>query len=457
MTTRSVLLTAAIASAVLQFTACTPNEQPQTSRTEPTSSVPSSTASTSATGQVVHISAAAAAGGDGSAARPFRTIQQGVDQAPTGSTVLVSAGAYAGFAVTRDGVTISAAPGALVSVRGGADDVIEFDGVSGGAIDGLDVTGSQVRYGSGVKIDSSSGVVVRNSRVHDARTFGIVVVRSSNVVLQHNEIYGNADGIEERQASNLVIRANRIHSNLKEVDSGRGQEGINFYQSTGRVIVEWNSLWNNGTHFEVYGASNLVFRYNHLHSGQVMETGTTSGLPCAHNVFVRNVAYRGARKSSGLILRCAQDMLVAHNVLDGFDQFAFDVIDGLKGVAYGGSVERLRIVDNVVVRGRAHSIDSALPKSVVIDYNLVSNAGSTAQYGDFLCYVSGKGNARTLAQFRSWTGYEHHGISTDPRFVDGAHHDYHLTTGSLAINRGIVVLGESFKGTAPDLGRYEQR
>jgi parallel beta-helix repeat protein len=189
-----------------------------------------------------------------------------------------------------------------------------------------------------VKIDSSSDVTVRNSRLHDGRTFGIVVVRSSNIVLERNEIYGNADGIEERYASNLVIRANRIRSNLKEVDAGPSQEGINSYKSTGRMVVEWNSLWNDGTHFEVYGASNLVIRHNSLRDGQVMETGTTGGLACARNVFVRNVAYRGSRISSGLILRCAEDMLVAHNVLDGFDQFAFDVVDGLKGVPYGGSI-----------------------------------------------------------------------------------------------------------------------
>jgi len=432
---RSALIAAAVAAAVLQLTAC-------------------STAQTEVTTPIVHVSATAEAGGDGSAERPFSSIQHGVDKATAGSTVLVRTGAYGGFVVRRDGITIAAAPGAKVSVRGGADDVVEFNGVSGGALDGLDVTGSETTYGSAVKIDASTGVAVRNSRLHDARTFGIVVVRSTDVVLEHNEIHGNADGIEERLADNLVIRANRIHSNLKEVDAGRGREGINFYKSTGRVLVEGNTLWDNGTHFEVYGASNLVFRDNHLHSGQVMETGT-DGPPCAHNVFVRNVAYRGTRETSGLILRCAQDMLVAHNVLDGFDHFAFDVIDGLQGVRYGGSVERLRIVNNIVVRGRAYSIDNVLPASVEIDYNLVSNAGSTARYGDYVGYVGGRGNAGTLAQFRSWTGYESHGMSAAPRFVDPSSHDYHLQTGSPAINRGVVVPGESFMGTAPDLGRYE--
>jgi parallel beta-helix repeat protein len=171
-------------------------------------------------------------------------------------------------------------------------DVITFRGVSGGGIDGLDITASRSRYGSGMLIDGSTGVRVQRSRIHDGRTFGLVVVRSKRVLVIGNDVYGNADGIEERYASNLTIRANRIHGNLAEVDAGRGREGINFYKSTGRVTVESNTLWDNGTHFEVYGASGLVFRDNVMHDGQVMETGT-DGLPCADNVFMRNIAYCG--------------------------------------------------------------------------------------------------------------------------------------------------------------------
>jgi Protein of unknown function (DUF1565) len=110
--------------------ACSSAARPQTAGTD---AEPGSIASPSATSQVVYVSSSADAAGNGSAGQPFRTIQQGVDKASAGSTVLVSAGTYAGFTVTRDGVTVAAAPGALVSVRGGGADVIEFDGVSGGA------------------------------------------------------------------------------------------------------------------------------------------------------------------------------------------------------------------------------------------------------------------------------------------------------------------------------------
>lgn len=405
----------------------------------------------------VRVAASGPADGNGSADRPFRTIQQAVDAAAPGSTVLVGAGDYAGFHVTRNGITVAATPGAKVRVHDDSRDVITFEGVSGGGIDGLDVTASRTRYGSGVMIEGSTGVQVQRSQVHDGRTFGIVVVRSRHVLIEGNDVYRNADGIEERYASDLTIRANRIHHNLSEVDAGRGREGINFYKSTGPVTVESNTLWDNGTHFEVYGASGLVFRDNVTHDGQVMETGTEDGLPCANNVFVRNVSYRGQRKSSGMILRCAQNMLVAHNVFDGFDEFAFDVIDGLQGVQYGGSVERLRIVNNIVIRGRAYSIDNALPKSVMIDHNLVYPNGSVASRGQFVAFVAGHGNTATLTEFTQWTGYDRHGLAASPRFANRSRHDYRLTTGSPAVDKGLVVLDEPFRGAAPDLGRYELR
>ncbi len=407
--------------------------------------------------QQVRVASSAPADGDGSADRPFRTIQQAVDTAAPGSTVLVGAGDYAGFHVTRDGITVAAAPGGRVRVHDDSRNVITFEGVSGGGIDGLDITAGQARYGSGVMIDGSTGVQVQRSRVHDGRTFGIVVVRSTHVLLADNDVYRNADGIEERYASDLTIRANRIHGNLAEVDAGRGREGINFYKSTGPVTVESNTLWNNGTHFEVYGASGLVFRDNVTHDGQVMETGTEDGLPCADNIFVRNVAFRGHRQSSGMILRCAQNMLVAHNVFDGFDEFAFDVIDGSQGVHYGGSVEQLRIVDNIVVRGRAYSIDNALPASVVIDHNLVDPSGSVASHGQYVAFVAGHGNAATQPEFTQWTGYDLHGLAASPQFADRSRHDYQLTAGSPAVDKGLVVLDEPFQGAAPDIGRYEFR
>lgn len=397
----------------------------------------------------------------GTLTSPFRTIGHAAAVAPAGSTVWIRGGTYAGFDVTRSGITFSAYSGEAVVVTAGArDDAIEFSGVTSGTLRSLVVQGSTVQYGSGVKVKSSSGVQILSSTIRNNRTFGIVIVSSSHVKVAGNTITGNADGIEERYAGNgVVISANRIYGNTKAVDSGRGMEGINFYKSTGTVVVTGNSLWNNGTHFEVYGASNLTISGNVTWNGQIMETGT-DGLPCANNRFIRNVAYRGSgfeSATNGMILRCASNNLVAHNTLDGFDQFAFDIVDGTQGVPYGGSIAGLRIVNNIVAGGRAFSIDSSLPSSVQIDYNLVYNVGSTALYGNHIAYMEGVGQFDSLSAFAAATGYEAHGVFGDPRFVNRSGRDYRIAAGSAAIDRGIVVLSDGYAGARPDLGRYEYR
>ena len=395
----------------------------------------------------------------GTLARPLASPMRAATVAAAGTTIYLRGGTYPGFEVTRSGLTFAPYPGEAVVISDPArEDVVEFSAVSSGALRDMTVLGSQVVNGSAIKINESAGVSVTGTTIRESVTWGIVVVRSNGVLLENNDISRTANGIEERYSGDLVIRGNRIYSNTTMVDGGRGRQGINFYKSTGQVTVAGNLLWDNGTHFEVYGASNLTFTDNLTWNGQVMETGT-DGPACDNIRFVRNVAYRGTPLdgiANGMILRCASNTLVAHNTFDGFDQFAFDIIDGTLGTSYGGSIAGLRVVNNIVVGGRAFSIDSALPASVAIDYNLVDITGSTALYGNYVAYVAGVGNFKTLPEFTAATGYEVHGVSADPRFVNRAGRDYGLLADSPAIDRGLPI-GDSFSGGAPDLGRVEAR
>jgi parallel beta-helix repeat protein len=422
---------------------------------------PVSASSGPRTGSTYFVSSVGSDANPGTLNRPFRTAQHAADLAAPGSQVWLRGGSYAGFEVTRSGIAFASYPGETAVINAGAlQDAVEFSGVIGGALRGVVAQGSAVQYGSAVKITASSNVTVASSTIRNNRTFGIVIDRSSRITIDGNRITGNADGIEERGAGNgVVISNNRIYGNVKAVDSGRGAEGINFYKSTGAITVVGNLLWDNGTHFEVYGASNLTITGNVTWNGQIMETGT-DGRVCNNNRFVRNVGYRGSgfqgTRTNGMILRCASNMLVAQNTLDGFDQFGFDIVDGATGVPYGGSIAGLRVLNNIVVGGRAFSIDSALPASVQIDYNLVNNVGSTAVYGNHLAYVAGKGQFDTLSSFVAATGYEKHGVFGDPRFVNRSGRDYRLASGSPAINRGLVVLTDGYAGARPDLGRYER-
>ena len=398
-------------------------------------------------------------------------MQHAVDHVPAEGTVIIGPGVFGSFAVTRSGLTIRGHTG-RTAIEGGtgpadAADVITILGVTSVVLGGLEVRGAPSQFGAGIRVESSSGVTIEDSSLHDNRSFGIKVADSTGVRIARNDIGHNETGIEiSRAGEGVVIEGNRIHDNDRMVTASRGGNGIVFHLTTGPITVTGNQLWGNralhldgagydGGAFEVYGASNLRISGNVAwDNNNVMETGTDGVAPCAGNEFTRNVL-RGQGsvpgETEGMILRCAENMLVAHNTFDGLDGYAFYVsADG----AYAGSIAGLRIQNNIAVRGRAFSLAAGLPAGITIDHTVVSPGGSTATYGDRVAYVEGHGNTSSLAVFTTWTGYEASGLQADPRFVDPDAGDYHLAPDSPAIDRG-TPLGEPYAGAAPDPGRYE--
>jgi hypothetical protein len=154
-----------------------------------------------------------------------------------------------------------------------------------------------------------------------------------------------------------------------------------------------------------------------------------------------------------MVLRCAENMLVANNTFDDIQYFVFAISHRLGG--FGGSIEGLRVVNNVVVTvaGKIYGVDTALPASVVLDNNVIQNTS-----GGYVASVAGKGSTRSLDTFRSWTGEETSGIQGDPRFVDPAGRDFRLAADSPAIDRGMLVAPttDAYMDLAPDIGRYER-
>ena len=104
--------------------------------------------------------------------------------------------------------------------------------------------------------------------------------------------------------------------------------------------------------------------------------------------------------------------------------------------------------------------------------NILKTAGSAIDYGagtfDYNVYAgnqsmtyrwNGTTDYATLADFRTGTGQETHGISQDPRFTDTA---LHINATSPAFESGVVIANFNdvnsawpYAGSAPDIGAYE--
>ncbi len=418
--------------------------------------IPSPTAAAPSSPRTIHVAADGDDAADGSAEHPLATIQAAVDAAPAGSTIRIATGDYGSFVVDRPGLTILGEPGDRPRIQG----PIKVRGARDLSIGGLDVSGVTTRYQSAIDIHGSEDVTLTDLLVH-GNSFGVGIFDSTGVIVADSEITDNASGIEVHGPSpGTHIAGNRIVANQRDLDASRGGTGVNLYQTSG-VTVSENEIADNhtrnrgdGVGIEVYGSSQLSILDNRFHGNlDVLETGTDADHQCRDLTIVGNTTWsEGPGEQHGMILRCAAASLVAHNTLVGADLFAFDVSH--RHGRYGAPVDGLRIVNNIAVGGRAFSIDSKLPKSVVIDHNLVRR-GADAKYGDWIAYVTGHGNTRSLPQLRRWTGFQRHGIVGDPKFRDPAAHDYTLLPGSPAIDRGIVLPDTEYAGRGPDLGAAE--
>jgi hypothetical protein len=251
-----------------------------------------------------------------------------------------------------------------------------------------------------------------------------------------------------------------------------GANGVAFFRTSGNILISDNTVSGNrapsidygydGGAFEIFGSSNITMSDNLVFDNQnILETGTNSGYVCANNVFTRNVAYGGNDKSlvsnrgpmtQGILLRCAQNMLIANNTISDIDHWIYCL--NLSS-SYSSGVEGLRIVNNInaQVSAQVYAIDFALPASIEIDGNLdwVYGGGNLGTYQGT--------RTSSLATFRTLTGRQAAGVQAEPAFVDRTARDYRVGPSSPAIDAALALPGitDGFLGAAADIGRFEAR
>ena len=412
---------------------------------------------------------------EGTVSDPLRTLQAAADRVEPGMTVWIEPGTYEGFHVRRSGatgrpITFAAARDAdgavIVSARSGAN-TIDLHASHDVSLIGLEITGAQGQYHAGVMMERASGIRISASTIHHNQSFGIEVRFSDNVIISGNDISHNAVGIrlygegDSSSVHDVMIINNHIHDadamvvNDDAPDNDFGANAIIWHKVDGLTIARGNQVWANraashdygtdGGAFEIWGSSNMRIEENTAWDNEnVLESGT-DGESCANISFLRNTAFGNGW---GLLLRCASDSLIAHNTLDRLQDYAFELTDHQAGNRFAGSIANLQIVNNIVNGSRLYAIRTPLPE-VVLDYNLVWNPGNA------IIETPEDGDAFDLSHFSQRTGYELHGLVSDPLFVDPDAHDYHLLATSQAVDSGLALAGEAFVGGAPDRGRYE--
>lgn len=396
----------------------------------------------------------------GTAALPFLTIQKGVNSAGSSDTVVVNAGTYS----ITSGVMISNKKGTLAApfvLRGVGTPILR------------DPTGLSLYWKGLVNVSSSSHVRISGLSLRNSGFFGVMIDRSSRVLVQQvstvtsaaSALYAansyavtvgsndfadfcklgqNARGIPCQEGVSIVsvdtfdVTGNSVHDarqNGSLVQPGGG-EGIDIKEASKRGKVRFNKVWNLVQLGIYIDAWDKTLEDVEVYGNKVW--AVTTGIVVASEMggIVRNV-----RVHDNLIYRNGDDGISVSNY--GRNGLRENIAIYNNTLAYNGysaakppycylwgcgdwgtgvrvqttNIKSSRVHDNISYNNATTVMESsASATAAVIDNNILFPVGKNP-------WAAEKVGLRP--------------IKADPKFVFPGSNDYHLTSVSPAIRKAI--------------------
>lgn len=381
--------------------------------------------------------------------QPWLTIQWAVDHVIAGDTINVRAGTYVGARIENSGIqgkpiTLRSFSGELVLLNSAGpnnkhNSIMEVETWNGSGIvsywiiDGFEIANAG-RYG--VDLRSTYYVTAKNNTVHNSAVTGIFSAFSYFARIENNESYSNGEhGIYYSNSGDYpTIKRNRSHNNYgcgihMNGDASMGGDGI-----ISGAVVERNIIYDNGTGggsgINMDGVTDSIIRNNliyNMHASGI-SLYNTDGAVCSSNNWVINNTVITAADGRWALNIPGADCTGNHIYNNIFYTFH----------SWRGSI----------------SLGSAAQTGFVSNHNIVMDRFSVDD-----------GSTRiTLSQWQVY-GYDANSVIAAPAqlFVDYANNNYHLKSGSPAINAGQSIPDVPLdldgyirpKGTALDASAYE--
>jgi hypothetical protein len=400
-----------------------------------------------------------ASSGSGTLASPWNSIQKGLDNIGAGDTLYVRGDSQGRIyqetldfpsGTSSKPVSLKAYPGEKVIVKtsskmgmSGSYMVIEgivFDHQNDGS-DFFSIKGNyitfrncEIRNGARDLFDVSGDyLTIDDSVIHDAKWSGgdahCVVANpgTKGLTLRGNTIYNcGGDGLQmyasdststSSYSTDLLVEGNTFYNQ----PGFTGENALDF-KGVNNALIKNNEMYGFSTNkaFVVQkGPSNIHVENNVIHDSH------------------RGVEFRGEAGKS----QSGQKFI--GNVLYNFDEYALKFDDVSDSVVYHNTIDN--------GGGDSIRIEGGGLKNSKIKNNLIYNTGSPKTEGMSNVEHDHNGWFSSSAGGLSGTGDI---TGSNPGFVNAGSHDYHLTSTSPAIDKGVDV-GLPYSGSAPDLGAYE--
>jgi parallel beta-helix repeat protein len=394
----------------------------------------------------LYVSPTGADTNSGTVATPLQTLQAAANRVVAGDSVIVGAGTYRGFSLTRDGtaaarITFQAdpavAPGSVIINQPNAftgRDGINLEGASYVTIQGFTVTG-QSR--AGIRSVTNEFVVIRDNVADNNGVWGIFTGFSSDVRIENNQASRSQQqhGIYvSNSADRPVVRGNTAFENYLSgiqlnADASVGGDGI-----ISGAVIENNIMRANGAgggaSINLDGVQNSDIRNN------VIDNARASGI----------ALFRidgGGGSSNNRITN--NTIVVDHSLNTAAGRWAVTISGGSTG-----NVVRNNVIFSTHSFRGAISVTSDSRSGLVSDYNAVEDSFS----------IDGGGTATGLTGWQAATGQDLHSLrlidltALNALFLNRLAGDYHLHALSPAIDRGTATGAPNtdFEGTARPSG-----
>ncbi len=428
--------------------------------------------STSNAQNTYYVSTAGNDNNNGSYNSPWRNINPSLGKIFPGDTLEIMAGTYTGIV---SNFVRSGTDGNIITIRNHNQDKVILDGNGGWTVidfhdmsyyhfQGLEITGgvwagiNGVRYhyskisectihdigpSSGTSVGiyisdtpggsgSATHNIIEYNTIYNIHGEGVYIGNNAYTtppdgspcnynIVRYNDISFCGDGIDIKTGSkyNQII-GNRFHDGI----SGEYYAAILLYEES---IVDRNYVYNNNNYgIWIQGNHNTISR-NIIYGNNF------------YAIFITGEEdYWNGYKDSG------DDNIIINNTVVDNNGFGMWIWAGA-----GKEVNNTTVKNNIFMNNtdyQFYAYPYAQSGMQMDGNNYVSSSTSLIGYNNV--------NYNTVESFRQATGQGAHSVSFNPGFVDAANHDYHLQNTSLLIDRGIDV-GLSFRGTAPDIGAFE--
>jgi len=401
----------------------------------------------------------------GTLASPWRTIQKAANTLQAGDTVYIRGGTYqervvinvsgtSGNYITfqnyaSESVTVNGNK-SLPSTRGSG--LIEINSKSYIKIIGLQVTNS---FSYGIK-NNGQYITIQNCEVSYSNDGGIISESvANNITVDGCDVHHNNDiGLSAWHEAVTMSGVNTFEVKNSQVHDNKEEGIVAKYDATNGSIHHNKSFNNNGPNIYLDGPSNIKVYNNEVHAtlgakagiGLSIEdidaNGQTSNISIYNNLIYDNAAGIWFWIQTADSTKLFSGITIVNNVIYNNNRNTWGGVYLMSGGSsnYSNVVIRNNIFwENTLSGGKSIKGDTSVLSTFAIDHNLFKTGESSDAFGTSSVTTS------------------------DVQWVNKANNDFHLQSGSPAIDSGSTTGAPTvdYDGTARpqkngfDLGAYE--